>query len=77
PFRTTTAQACKEAMDSDRLAVVLEKVLDIGNILNEGTYQGNACGFRLSSLLKLSHTKSPSDKKTTVLHYIVRNFAAK
>ncbi|CAN0472894.1 unnamed protein product, partial [Hapterophycus canaliculatus] len=42
-----------------------------------GTYQGNACGFRLSSLLKLSHTKSPSDKKTTVLHYIVRNFAAK
>ncbi|CAN0538710.1 unnamed protein product, partial [Ectocarpus sp. 8 AP-2014] len=42
-----------------------------------GTYQGNACGFRISSLLKLSHTKSHSDKKTTVLHYMVRTFAAK
>ncbi|CAN0032714.1 unnamed protein product, partial [Hapterophycus canaliculatus] len=29
-------RACKEAMESDRLAAVLEKVLDIGNILNEG-----------------------------------------
>ncbi|CAM9497960.1 unnamed protein product, partial [Ectocarpus sp. 12 AP-2014] len=73
----TLRMACEEAMESDRLAAVLEKVLDIGNLLNEGTYQGNACGFRISSLLKLSHTKSHSDKKTTVLHYMVRTFAAK
>ncbi|CAM9424601.1 unnamed protein product [Ectocarpus sp. 4 AP-2014] len=73
----TLRMACEEAMGSDRLAAVLEKVLDIGNLLNEGTYQGNACGFRISSLLKLSHTKSHSDKKTTVLHYMVRTFAAK
>eukprot|EP00903_Cladosiphon_okamuranus_P016298 g15030.t1 len=73
----TLRLACEEAMSSERLATVLERVLDIGNLLNEGTYQGNACGFRISSLLKLSHTKSPSDKKTTVLHYIVRTIAAK
>ncbi|CAM9158805.1 unnamed protein product, partial [Ectocarpus sp. 13 AM-2016] len=73
----TLRMACEEAMESDRLAAVLEKVLDIGNLLNEGTYQGNACGFRISSLLKLSHTKSHSDKKTTVLHYMVRTFATK
>ncbi|CAN0182751.1 unnamed protein product, partial [Laminaria digitata] len=42
-----------------------------------GTYQGNACGFRLASLLKLSHTKSHAEKKTTVLHYMVRSMAAK
>lgn len=42
-----------------------------------GTYRGNACGFRLASLLKLSHTKSHADKKTTVLNYMVRSVAAK
>lgn len=32
-------QACKEAMKSDRLAKILEKVLDIGNLLNEGGFR--------------------------------------
>lgn len=45
--------------------------------MSTGTYQGNACGFRLASLLKLSHTKSRADKKTTVLHYMVRSVAVK
>lgn len=44
---------------------------------NIGTYKGNARGFRLASLLKLSHTKSHSDKKTTVLRFMVRGLATK
>lgn len=52
-------------------------VFSIVSVPHTGTYQGNARGFRLASLLKLSHTKSPADKRTTVLHYIVRSVAAK
>lgn len=44
---------------------------------NIGTYKGNARGFRLASLLKLSHTKSHLDKKTTVLRFMVRSLATK
>ncbi|CAM9730057.1 unnamed protein product, partial [Discosporangium mesarthrocarpum] len=73
----TLRLACKEVTESRRLAGVLERVLLIGNLLNEGTYKGNACGFRLDSLLKLSHTKSQADRRTTVLHFIVRSMAAK
>lgn len=51
--------------------------LSVVSVPHTGTYQGNARGFRLASLLKLSHTKSPTDKRTTVLHYIVRSVAAK
>lgn len=36
-FRLFCPKACEEAMESDRLAALLEKVLDIGNLLNEGT----------------------------------------
>lgn len=39
--------------------------LTLGNIMNEGTRQGNASGITLNSLLKLTNTKG-ADKKTTV-----------
>lgn len=44
----------------------------IGNYLNQGTNRGNALGFRLSSVLKLSETRATLDRRTTLLHYLVK-----
>jgi hypothetical protein len=49
--------ACNEVITSDNLARVLQKMLTVGNIMNEGTYRGQAAGFSLDSLLKMVHTK--------------------
>lgn len=49
----------------------MRNVLAIGNVMNGGTYKGSASGFRLSSLSKLSQTKS-SDGTTTVLDYLIQ-----
>ena len=52
---------------------LLQVVLDVGNALNAGTGKGNAVGFKLGALLKLSELKSSDkgDKKTTLLHFVV------
>jgi len=70
------SEVCSQVMESEKLAQVLETVLIIGNIMNEGTRTGGAAGFKLDSLLKLTQTKS-TDGKVTVLDYIVMTFVAK
>lgn len=45
-------QACEEATSSDRLAAVLERVLDIGNLLNEGEGEQVSSGREMESLLR-------------------------
>jgi Formin Homology 2 Domain/Subunit CCDC53 of WASH complex len=69
-------RACLQAQKSEKLLEVLDMVLNIGNIMNEGTRTGGAAGFKFDSLLKLTQTKS-SDGKTTVLDYLVSIFVAK
>jgi hypothetical protein len=61
----------RQIMNSDNLALVLQKMLAVGNVMNQGTRQGDASGFTLDSLLKLINTKGV-DRKTTVLDYVVR-----
>ena len=63
-------------MKSEKLQLVLEAVLTIGNIMNEGTSTGDAAGFKFDSLLKLTQTKS-IDGKMTVLDYIVSSFISR
>ncbi len=41
------ARACKQVLDSMRLRAVLETILAIGNVMNEGTFKGGAQGFTL------------------------------
>jgi hypothetical protein len=48
----------------------VEIVLAVGNYLNGGTRRGEAFGFKLTSLSKLTDTKT-ADNKRTLLHYIV------
>jgi len=74
-FRTITT-VCRQCMGSERLQQLLETVLSIGNIMNEGTMKGGASGFKMDSLLKLTQTKSV-DGRMTVIDYIVMTFAAK
>ena len=70
------ANACIQVQRSVRLQDLLDMVLHVGNIMNEGTRTGGAAGFKFESLLKLTQTKS-ADGKTTVLDYLVMIFVAK
>ena len=69
-------RVCNQVMESERLRELLDMVLQIGNIMNEGTRTGGASGFKFDSLLRLTQTKS-GDGKTTVLDYMVTIYFAK
>merc|ERR1719471_1921607 len=61
--------ASKSTRNAKKFKKVLEIILAFGNYMNSSK-KGSAYGFRMSSLDNLSITKS-SDKKTTIVHYIV------
>ena len=72
----TLQEVCNQVLNSEKLLKVLQMVLNIGNLLNEGTLNGGVDAFKFESLSKLSQTKS-ADGKTTVLDYIVETFISK
>jgi len=43
----------------------------VGNFVNGGTNRGNATGFKLSSLTKITDTKS-TDNKSTLMNYLTK-----
>ena len=49
--------ACNEVISSDKLARVLQKMLAVGNVMNQGTFRGNATGFTVDSLLRMINQK--------------------
>ncbi|XP_073269837.1 formin-like protein 8 [Primulina huaijiensis] len=49
---------------------LLEAILKVGNRMNAGTARGDAQGFNLNSLCRLSDVKS-TNGKTTLLHFVV------
>ena len=69
-------QVCRQVMASVKLQDVLGMVLRIGNVMNEGTRNGRAAGFKFNSLLRLTQTKT-ADGKITVLDYLVSLFVEK
>ena len=72
----TLQEVCNQVLNSEKLLKVLQMVLNIGNLLNEGTLNGGVDAFKFESLSKLSQTKS-AEGKTTVLDYIVETFISK
>lgn len=64
------ASASSAALQSEGLKIVLVAILAIGNALNQGTYKGDARGFRLSSLSKLPSTRS-TDGSSNLLDYLL------
>mmetsp|Transcript_5286 Transcript_5286/g.8627 ORF Transcript_5286/g.8627 Transcript_5286/m.8627 type:complete len:506 (+) Transcript_5286:1-1518(+) len=69
----TIINSCNQVLSSNNLAKLLQRMLVVGNIMNEGTRRGGASGFTLDSLLKMVNTKGV-DKKTSVLDYVVKSF---
>ncbi|KAA8496590.1 Formin-like protein 20 [Porphyridium purpureum] len=63
-------EACSQIQASDKLRTVLGSILRIGNHLNQGTRRGQARGFKLDALLKLTETRT-IDGRMTLLHFIV------
>jgi formin 2 len=61
--------AAKEVKDSREWIDILKVVLELGNVLNYGSFRAGAWGFKLNALTKLKETKSDNKdlKEYTVL----------
>ncbi|KAG6412861.1 hypothetical protein SASPL_125553 [Salvia splendens] len=68
--------ACEEVRNSTKLREILQKILVLGNTLNEGTAKGAAVGYKLDSLLKLTDTRSTTCRMT-LMHYLCKALGAK
>ncbi|XP_017779314.1 PREDICTED: formin-like protein CG32138 isoform X2 [Nicrophorus vespilloides] len=75
PQTNAIISASNSVKNSRKLRLVLEVILAFGNYLNSSK-RGPAYGFKLQSLDSLLDTKS-SDKKMSLLHYIVATIRQK
>ncbi|KAJ8748059.1 hypothetical protein K2173_012644 [Erythroxylum novogranatense] len=66
----TLQLGCQELRTRGLFFKLLEAILKAGNKMNAGTSRGNAQGFDLTALRKLSDIKS-TDGKITLLHFVV------
>ncbi|XP_041132499.1 inverted formin-2-like isoform X2 [Polyodon spathula] len=62
--------ACDSLLTSTRLPSFCKLLLKVGNFLNYGSHTGNAEGFKISTLLKLTETKA-NKSRITLLHHMV------
>ncbi|XP_071282415.1 inverted formin-2-like isoform X2 [Agelaius tricolor] len=62
--------ACETILTSHRLPVFCQLILKVGNFLNYGRHTGDAGGFKISALLKLTETKA-NQNNITLLHHIL------
>ena len=62
--------ACEAVRDSRELHALIQIVLNVTNVHRAVTNMGNAVGFKLSTLLKLTDLKA-LDKQSTLLHFVV------
>ncbi|XP_029413686.1 inverted formin-2 [Nannospalax galili] len=62
--------ACESLLTSHRLPIFCQLILKIGNFLNYGSHTGDADGFKISTLLKLTETKS-QQSRVTLLHHVL------
>merc|ERR1740131_559920 len=67
--------ASKATRNAKKFKKILEIILAFGNYMNSSK-KGAAYGFKMSSLDNLSITKS-SDKKSTIVHFIVEVVSSK
>ncbi|XP_059377125.1 inverted formin-2-like [Carassius carassius] len=62
--------ACENLRKSSLLPSFCKLILSVGNFLNYGSHTGNAEGFKICSLLKLTETKA-NKSRITLLHHIL------
>ncbi|XP_056400918.1 inverted formin-2 isoform X2 [Hyla sarda] len=70
PKAEIVSKACDDIVVSHRLPIFCQLVLKVGNFLNYGSHTGNANGFKISTLLKLTETKA-NQTRITLLHHIL------
>lgn len=70
PKAQLVLEACSSLLTSHRLPVFCQLILKIGNFLNYGSHTGDADGFKISTLLKLTETKS-QQSRVTLLHHVL------
>ncbi|XP_060685200.1 LOW QUALITY PROTEIN: inverted formin-2-like [Hemiscyllium ocellatum] len=62
--------ACHDLRSARRLPIFCDLILRIGNFLNYGSHTGNADGFKINTLLKLTETKA-NRSRITLLHHTI------
>lgn len=67
----TLNSACEQLRTSEKLRKLMAVILAVVNQINTGGEGNMAMGFSLDALLKLNEAKA-FDKKTSVLHYVVK-----
>ncbi|KAM3837775.1 uncharacterized protein M6D78_009100 [Vipera latastei] len=65
----TLTKAAMELLGCEELHDLVRLVLKTGNYMNEGGYAGSACGFHVSSLLRLPDTKG-NQPGMDLLHFV-------
>ncbi|MQL95015.1 hypothetical protein Taro_027673 [Colocasia esculenta] len=68
----TINDASNEVKGSKKLRQIMQTILTLGNVLNQGTARGSAVGFKLDSLLKLSDIRARNNKMT-LMHYLCKD----
>ncbi|KAG8137204.1 hypothetical protein E2320_005734 [Naja naja] len=65
----TLTRAALELLGCEELHDLIRLVLKMGNYLNQGGYAGSACGFHVSSLLRLPDTRG-NQPGMDLLHFV-------
>ncbi|XP_055934195.1 inverted formin-2-like isoform X1 [Argiope bruennichi] len=68
--------AAQELEECRKLHEILYRVLVAGNFLNAGGYAGNAAGFKMLSLLKLTDIRA-NKPSVTLIHYVAEEVLKK
>ena len=63
--------ACRAVKTSKHFKRLLELILAVGNVLNAGTFRGNAVAVQIGVLAMLKDVKAPSKPGMTLLRYLV------
>nr|XP_013796400.1 PREDICTED: inverted formin-2-like [Apteryx mantelli mantelli] len=70
PKAQAIRRACETLLTSHRLPIFCQLILKVGNFLNYGHHTGDAGGFKISALLRLTETKA-NQSHVTLLHHIL------
>ncbi|KAG5857625.1 hypothetical protein ANANG_G00021410 [Anguilla anguilla] len=70
PKAVLVEEACESLRVSTQLPSFCKHILNVGNFLNYGSHTGNAEGFKIGTLLKLTETKA-NKSRITLLHHIL------
>ncbi|XP_078516404.1 inverted formin-2-like isoform X2 [Lissotriton helveticus] len=70
PKAQIVSTACDNILTSHRLPVFCQLILKVGNFLNYGSHTGDANGFKINTLLKLTETRA-NKARVTLLHHIL------